>query len=151
MKKFAFIDPATGEILNIRMPYVVPEFWTDNAVIEDKIVKELDSSINNAEWIHGKYWSGTEWLVKPVRPSDNHKWTSEGWQEVINVEDTWDKARGHRDRLLYSCDWTQTLDSPLSDSKKEEWRVYRQLLRDITTTQSSAQRFADIVWPTEPT
>ena len=44
--------------------------------------------------------------------------------------------RKERDILLQNSDWTQANDSPLSDSKKAEWRTYRQALRDITKTAS---------------
>jgi len=42
--------------------------------------------------------------------------------------------RLHRNRLLEESDWTVMSDSPLSDSKKDEWKTYRQALRDITKT-----------------
>ena len=44
--------------------------------------------------------------------------------------------RIHRNWLLKESDWTQFNDSPLSDSKKAEWKTYRQALRDITKTAS---------------
>jgi len=42
--------------------------------------------------------------------------------------------REHRNYLLNQSDWTVSADSPLSDSKKAEWKTYRQALRDITKT-----------------
>ena len=42
--------------------------------------------------------------------------------------------RSYRDSLLQQSDWTQSVDSPLSESKKSEWASYRQALRDITKT-----------------
>ena len=42
--------------------------------------------------------------------------------------------RIHRNWLLKDSDWTQFNDSPLSDSKKAEWKTYRQALRDLTKT-----------------
>ena len=39
-----------------------------------------------------------------------------------------------RDLLLTQSDWTQGSDSPLSDSKKAEWKTYRQTLRDLPKT-----------------
>ena len=39
-----------------------------------------------------------------------------------------------RNAKLAESDWTQAADSPLSDSKKAEWKTYRQSLRDITKT-----------------
>ena len=37
-----------------------------------------------------------------------------------------------RNNLLKDSDWTVLPDSPLSDIKKDEWKIYRQALRDIT-------------------
>ena len=47
-----------------------------------------------------------------------------------------DYLRNYRNNLLCESDWTQAADSPLSDSKKAEWKTYRQSLRDITKTAS---------------
>lgn len=54
--------------------------------------------------------------------------------------------RPERNRLLAECDWTLGLDSPLSDEKKEEWKIYRQSLRDMTL--HSDPQNAD--WPVKP-
>jgi hypothetical protein len=45
-------------------------------------------------------------------------------------------VRSERNNLLSQSDWTQTLDSPLSDSKKAEWATYRQTLRDLPSNTS---------------
>jgi hypothetical protein len=55
-------------------------------------------------------------------------------------------VRPERDKLLLESDWTQGTDSPLSDSKKAEWRTYRQALRDMTT-QSDPE---NVIWPNKP-
>jgi hypothetical protein len=39
--------------------------------------------------------------------------------------------RERRDRLLKECDWTILPDSPLSEEKKNEFKIYRQALRDF--------------------
>ena len=43
----------------------------------------------------------------------------------------WDEVLEKRNRRLAASDWTQMPDSPLSASKKAEWALYRQALRDI--------------------
>lgn len=58
----------------------------------------------------------------------------------------WQSVRSQRDILLSLSDWTQSVDSPLSDQKKIEWKTYRQALRDIT---NQADPFS-IEWPTKP-
>lgn len=54
--------------------------------------------------------------------------------------------RDGRNRLLQSCDWTQTLDAPLSPEKKVEWAAYRQVLRDFPSTCDPENP----IWPIPP-
>jgi|TARA_R110002073_G_scaffold306227_2_gene475450 hypothetical protein len=58
--------------------------------------------------------------------------------------------RKYRNALLTESDWTQSADSPLTETKKSEWASYRQLLRDIPATYSDATSIDDITWPTQP-
>jgi len=53
-----------------------------------------------------------------------------------------------RNAKLTECDWTQGVDSPLSDAKKTEWQTYRQALRDFD--HSAVTTHVGIVWPTKP-
>ena len=52
-----------------------------------------------------------------------------------------------RDILLRESDWTQFTDSPLSESKKNEWKTYRQNLRDLPATESDPE---NATVPTKP-
>ena len=58
-----------------------------------------------------------------------------------------EKLRLQRNHLLAECDWTLLPSSPLSAEKQDEWKVYRQELRDVTKTYKSP---ADVKWPTAP-
>tara|TARA_R100000231_G_C5286416_1_gene153229 strand:- start:282 stop:485 length:204 start_codon:yes stop_codon:yes gene_type:complete len=62
-----------------------------------------------------------------------------------------DSLRKKRLIKLEASDWTQAADSPLSEEKKAEWRVYRQKLRDIPQDFPDATCLADITFPTKPT
>ena len=55
--------------------------------------------------------------------------------------------RDGRDELLKASDWTQAVDSPLSDAKKAEWATYRQQLRDLPANTTDP---ANPTWPTPP-
>ena len=55
--------------------------------------------------------------------------------------------RHMRDVLLRESDWTQFTDSPLTDSKKTEWKTYRQSLRDLPATESDPE---NVIFPTAP-
>ncbi|NLK39465.1 MAG: hypothetical protein GX303_04360, partial [Clostridiales bacterium] len=56
-------------------------------------------------------------------------------------------ARDKRNRLLAECDWTQTVDSPLSNEQKAAWATYRQALRDVPEQPGFPY---DIKWPERP-
>lgn len=51
-----------------------------------------------------------------------------------------------RNTLLSNCDWTQLPDVTLTPEKVTEWRVYRQSLRDFTSTCDPDNP----VWPIQP-
>ena len=60
-----------------------------------------------------------------------------------------DIHRERRKEALQETDWTQVPDSPLTDSKKAEWRIYRQALRDLPT-HSNWPELDGTEWPTPP-
>ena len=59
-------------------------------------------------------------------------------------KETWEQMRVYRNELLVKSDWTQGADVP--DAIKTPWATYRQSLRDITKTATTAE----VVWPTAP-
>ena len=61
--------------------------------------------------------------------------------------DYWKELRNKRDFLLSKSDWTQGNDSPLTLQQKEEWKVYRQSLRDTPSNTTDPKR---PVWPLPP-
>lgn len=65
-------------------------------------------------------------------------------QEITNKEK---EVRKTRDELLTETDWTQVVDSALSEEQKEAYRIYRQALRDITDQPGFPY---EINWPTKP-
>jgi hypothetical protein len=67
-------------------------------------------------------------------------------EEEINsrIESKWIEIRDLRDSLLLECDWTQIADSP--QNSNNDWKVYRQALRDITTQSDPF----NITWPVKP-
>ena len=73
-------------------------------------------------------------------------WTIRSWSQE-ELDEAEENIRDQRDELLSSCDWTQIPDSPLSDIVKDEWKVYRQALRDIPNLEEFP---TNITWPTEP-
>ncbi len=74
--------------------------------------------------------------------------------EIVNGSydqtQTQEQIRKIRDIRLKNTDWTQAIDSPLSDVKKTEWATYRQSLRDLPSQYSDSDNFDDVVFPTQP-
>ncbi len=66
------------------------------------------------------------------------------WAATCEIGNT---ARAERQRRLQACDWTQTLDAPLTSEAVVAWAAYRQALRDITEAFTSPDL---IEWPAPP-
>jgi len=71
-------------------------------------------------------------------------------EETVIVDDLQHWIRIRRNTELKMCDWTQGVDSPLTDSKKIQWQTYRQALRDVPANNTSATNRANVVWPSKP-
>jgi hypothetical protein len=56
-------------------------------------------------------------------------------------------VRTSRDDKLKECDWTQLDDTPLSNTVKATWAIYRQALRDVTMQSGFPWT---ITWPDAP-
>ena len=65
----------------------------------------------------------------------------------LPVDRVWSIIRQERDNLLAACDWTQTMDAPLTDGQRSMWKIYRQVLRDLPEAYSTP---ADVMWPEQP-
>ncbi len=104
---------------------------------------------NPTQFMLENSWNGTGWTNRGTMPTPYYKWESEAW--VINTEALYWQIRMDRSIKLVNSDWTQAVDSPLSDEKKAEWRTYRQSLRDIMTNlPADLDDPENISWPTEP-
>lgn len=93
-------------------------------------------------------YSEQQRLAKQQRPSHPAKWSNQtmAWIDQRSADQAWADVRAARKRLLQMCDWTQTVDAPLSAAVKAAWATYRQALRDITTQPDPF----NVTWPTPP-
>jgi hypothetical protein len=59
------------------------------------------------------------------------------------------QLRSMRTNRLKDSDWTQLLDSPLSDVDKVRWQTYRQALRDLPSVHltDSVVDISQVNWP----
>lgn len=55
-------------------------------------------------------------------------------------------VRAERDRRIKTTDWIVLSDIPIDSTKREEWLVYRQQLRDFPETCDPLNP----IWPTQP-
>ena len=62
---------------------------------------------------------------------------------VLELKQVREKAR--RNSYLAESDWSQLPDNGLTSAKKDEWKTYRQELRDLDTSDPE-----NITWPTKP-
>ena len=75
-------------------------------------------------------------------------WIAEGnTPDSKNIIDPWIAKRIERNLILQSSDWAVKTDVPLTAGKKNEWKAYRQELRDLPETYPDAD---DIIWPEQP-
>lgn len=57
------------------------------------------------------------------------------------------KLRNERNKILAQSDWRVVRATETGVAMSNEWKTYRQALRDITQHYQSLD---DVVWPTEP-
>lgn len=70
--------------------------------------------------------------------------------KVNILKTTMQFLRDKRNARLKTSDWTQMPDSPLTDSKKQEWATYRQQLRDLPSSYTDDDDIGDIIFPSKP-
>ena len=85
-----------------------------------------------------KYDPATDSIVEDLNPPGPPAPT----QAELDLMDL-NFLRAQRNQLLYETDWMANSDVTMSD----EWKAYRQALRDITKTYKNPQ---EVVWPTPP-
>jgi hypothetical protein len=118
-----------------------------------------DDTLDSNEWVRTDYPDGSiKWELKnpptwdgEVGPdAEELKDLSQEELYAMSVKAQVDVLRMHREAKLSSSDWTQQPDAPISPEKKEAWRVYRQQLRDLTSTITTVEEAVDYIWPEEP-
>lgn len=93
-------------------------------------VLEGQPQLLNGKWV--QVWEVTDASAEEIQNRTETK--ADSTREVRNIE-------------IAVCDWTQLPDSPLTVEKKQEWSVYRQELRDITSQPGFPW---NVAWPTKP-
>jgi hypothetical protein len=150
---------ATNGIINhiCTTPSDMPE---NGSMFEDMTIRYIYKSEESdigfespAQFINQYWWKNNSWVKKGDPPADLTYYTwdmaTEAW--IFNTTALMSEIRRERSIKLMQTDWTQLADSPLTESKKQEWSVYRQQLRDLPQNQPSLTSLEEVVWPTPPT
>ena len=98
-----------------------------------------------------QYYDGSDFVIEENEVVEYQKVRDKTQQEITQEitqenESKWLSIREERNQLLSESDWTQVLDSPFTELKKNEWKIYRQELRDITLQTD----VFNVIWPIKP-
>ena len=127
--------PVEGIIGDKEIIWIPSEGWED----KDNLIIHKEYYRKDGAWVH-----------RGPPPTRSYIWDTETEEWVFNPTDFWAVVRAERNRRLFEVDYTQMADADISDEDKAAWAVYRQGLRDITTTNSGVTRIEDITWPNPP-
>lgn len=94
-----------------------------------------------------QYIENGQIIDMPPKPDGAAYFDYDTKQWVLDYPAQEDAVKKQRDHLLYQSDWTQIPNNPLTSEKQQQWAVYRQQLRDITS--QSGYPF-NVVWPVQP-
>lgn len=115
---------------------------------------EIDSQVGQGEsFIEGEfddvsYYIENDAAVQiPPQPSQYSVFDFTTKQWVLNPDLASADVLTARNKLLFSTDWTQIPNNPLTSEVQAEWAAYRQELRDIP--QQSGYPY-NVVWPVAP-
>ena len=104
------------------------------------------SQAAGVEQIDGKWY--TKHILGPVfTDGETTAAEQEAAYKASKDADQAKSVRTSRDDKLKECDWTQLDDTPLSNTVKATWAIYRQALRDVTTQAGFPWT---ITWPDAP-
>ena len=110
------------------------------AIIEDKVVKNIvvcsEEEASQNEWV----------LAEGAFIGDQYANGAFTRQESFAFQD-WETVRSIRNQLLTSTDWIVVSSTENNTPIPNEWKQYRQQLKDITKTFSSPN---EVVFPQMP-
>jgi len=86
-------------------------------------------------------------LVKVVQLNQSKKDARIAAELATNIEVQWTQMRNQRNKLLLESDFTQLIDSPLTEEERDLWVIYRQELRDLPENILDIE---NIEWPIKP-
>lgn len=146
-----YVHVENGEIKGFPMP--LPKSWGNISnfdLLDDQSLRQYGwykYTFVPAQQTETNYTDGSTVVITEDGVIE-YQLLKEKTEEQIQkeIESRWENIRSQRNVYLLESDWTQLEDSPLLAQIKEEWRVYRQALRDITNFATPDE----VVWPEKP-
>ena len=114
----------------------MPWKYNGQVVSESKGFRNTDGYISPRNWV--TVWDDTE------KKNQGLTWEDSSSETLTDAEKL-EQLRNLRNAKLQETDWRANSDLTMSD----EWKTYRQALRDITKTYQSMDAVG-FAWPTEP-
>jgi len=117
---------------------------SDGEIVSIFIGSDDDLALNVAPghaYISGQYSSDEYKIVDgaPVAKTDQER--------LVPIEEAWAVLRDMRNIELSLSDWTQAIDSPLTDAEKQAWQTYRSTLRSLPENTVDPR---NPTWPEKP-
>ena len=109
-----------------------------------------------ARWVcRGDTYAGLEWLdetqTKPTEDEVNAKITE------LETAEPHKLLREERDKRLTACDWVVAKHTEHGKMVPEDWKIYRQALRDLPSisyrpelNDNGQLKMDSVAWPTPP-
>ena len=119
----------------------------------NSLAKALLELCPNAEWRAVDTYTSIVWVKgngyeKPSESAVNAKIT-----EIENAKPM-TELRRQRDARLAECDWVVTKADETGSAVADNWKTYRQALRDLPASASpqldNDGNLINVTWPTEP-
>tara|TARA_B100000927_G_scaffold91209_1_gene73765 strand:- start:4 stop:381 length:378 start_codon:yes stop_codon:yes gene_type:complete len=124
--------------------------------MKNYLMEAIESLVPNSDYvIFGDEYSGIEWRdtvnIKPTEEEINEK------IKELKTAEPFKQLRDERNQRLAECDWIVTKNAEYGHNISEEWRNYRQALRDLPsiTYKPELDEYGDlkmdsVAWPTPP-
>ena len=114
-------------------PIEIAQYYVSNNILTKYTETESQNKANRPTYF--AFWNNTSMFWDDPRSQQQR------------LDQQWISSKIQRDRLLQESDWRVVKAADTGIPLSQEWKDYRQALRDITTQSDPF----NIIWPTPPT
>jgi hypothetical protein len=123
------------------------EITRTGSCLDDDFLLQGENVLEGLANYENQYIENNLIVNMPLRPNGAAYFDYDTKQWILDYPSQESLVKSQRDELLYKSDWTQIPNNPLTSEVQNEWAVYRQELRDVTS--QSGYPF-NVIWPTPP-